>query len=69
MKEYYTTAETARELDTTIRTVSRWLKTGVITGTKPGDTWQITAAEVERMRNERPKNKPGRKFARKLSMS
>lgn len=60
MKEYYTTAETARELNTTMRTVSRWIKTGVIIGTKPGNTWQITAAEVERMRKERATNNQGR---------
>ena len=68
MKKYYTTAETARELNTTIRTVSRWLKTGVITGTKPGDTWQITAAEVERMRKERSQGTP-RRSPVKMSMS
>lgn len=53
MKEYYTTTETAQELNTTRRTVSRWLKDGIIIGTKPGANWQIAAAEVERMRNER----------------
>lgn len=53
MKEYYTTTETAQELNTTRRTVSRWLKDGIIIGTKTGANWQIAAAEVERMRNER----------------
>ena len=57
MKKYYTTTETAEELNTTIRTVSRWLKTGVIAGMKPGDTWQITAKEIERMRKIRQEHR------------
>lgn len=69
MKAYYTTAETAQELETTARTVSRWLKTGIIAGTKRGIYWQISAAEVERMRAEREKNPPTRKVPRFFSMS
>lgn len=66
--KYYTTTETARELNTTVRTVSRWLKDGIITGEKTGDTWEITAAEVKRMRKERSKGIP-RRLPVKMSMS
>lgn len=52
-KTTYTTAETAEALGTTIRTLSRWLKDGVIEGTKRGKYWHISAAEVERMRQSR----------------
>lgn len=68
MKQYYTTTETARELNTTVRTVSRWLKDGVIIGTKTGNTWEISTAEVERMRKEREKG-TRRRYPVKMSMA
>ena len=66
MKAHYTTTETAQELATTVRTISRWLKTGVIAGTKQGIYWRISAAEVERMKAERQANPPPRKVPRFL---
>lgn len=55
MKAYYTTTETAQALNTTYRTISRWLKLGIIEGTKQGGSWQISAAEVERMQKAKGK--------------
>lgn len=52
-KATYTTAEAAETLETTIRTLSRWLKDGIIEGTKRGKYWHIPADEVERMRKSR----------------
>lgn len=69
MKQYYTTKETARELNTTIRTISRWLKDGIIAGKKPGDTWQIPAREVERMRKVKATDRRGRHLPVKILMS
>lgn len=61
MKEYYTITDTAKELNTTYRTVSRWIKDGVIEGTRPGENWQITAEEVERIKSVKAYEKRGRK--------
>lgn len=52
-KPAYTATEAAAMLDTIPRTISRWLKNGVIEGTKRGRYWYISAAEVERMRKVR----------------
>lgn len=60
MKEYYTITETAAELNTTYRTVSRWIKDGVIEGTRPGANWHISAAEVERIKSVKAYEKRGR---------
>lgn len=50
MKTHYTTTEAAQELKISIRTLSRWLKIGIIEGEKKGIYWRIPAAEVERMK-------------------
>lgn len=53
MQTEYTIPEAAATLGTTPRTLSRWLKNGIIEGTKRGKYWQISRAEVERMRKSK----------------
>lgn len=58
MQETYTTTEAAQALNTTLRTLSRWLKEGIIEGTKQGKYWQISAAEIERIKKSRETRHP-----------
>ena len=49
MTRFYTVKELAGIFRRHPRTIYRWLEEGLIVGTKVGDGWLITKAEVDRL--------------------
>ncbi len=62
MKNYWTVEELAKELQVTTRTISNYLKSGELTGTKIGGQWRFTLEDIRKLTGEASLNNPITEF-------
>lgn len=62
MKKYWTVDELAKELQVTTRTISNYLKSGELKGTKVGGQWRFTLADIRKLTGDASFNNPFTEF-------